>query len=252
MSALLYTLLLTGTATAQMTTAFPYPINEWGTDKMGFVGSVLGVSDDRTSYRVIWDNGVDTSQLRLGSTPSTVTLGPSFFGFSRNVVGANNVTESEEEEDDKGFRWGKDCTMSSGADAVCSEYFGPAIASKLQCGHYDWSTPANTTRVYEYSARSTYSAGTDTIVKSVGFMPSLASTGTPGYCSETSVTPTTTVTRARSYKKEDIATYQLVVTAGLEKLSATGGSTGAAAPMKTMGPMGPVVAGLGAAAAFFL
>lgn len=47
--------------------------------------------------------------------------------------------------------------------------------------------------------------------------------------------------------REDLATYQLVLTAGPEKLSeAQGGtptagedgSTGAAMPMKTMGPMG--------------
>jgi hypothetical protein len=133
-----------------------------------FVGSVLGVSDDRTSYRVIWDNGVDTSQLDLGPTPSTVTLGPFFFSFSRNVMGANNVTGSEEEDEVKGFRSGKECTMSTGADPVCSEYFGPALASRLQCNFYDWSTPLNSTQVYEYSARSTYSAGTETIVKSVG------------------------------------------------------------------------------------
>ncbi|KAH7382580.1 hypothetical protein DE146DRAFT_669194 [Phaeosphaeria sp. MPI-PUGE-AT-0046c] len=263
MSALLSTLLFAGAATAQMTTAFPFPKEQWGTDKIGLEGSVIGVSNDRTTYAVVFDDGTDTSRLALANTPSTLTLGTSYFGLSRNVLGDNNTDETEEQDETKGYRWGMECSMPASATPTCSEWYGPVIARNVLCGDWDWSTPSNMTQTVEYSARSTYSAGVETIVKSVGFIPSISST--PDWCSQSSFTPTTGWTMNRSDKKEDFATYQLVVTAGLEKLSATkgasgspttagatGGSTGAASPMKTIGPMGPVVAGLGAAAAFFL
>jgi hypothetical protein len=89
------------------------------------------------------------------------------------------------------------------------------------------------------------------------------------WCSNSSYTPTIGYQQSLAVKKEDIATYQLIITAGQEKLGATPGvgasasgatptsggigagsvSSGAAMPMKTIGP---VIAGLGAAVAVFL
>lgn len=263
MSALLSTLLFAGAATAQMTTAFPFPKEQWGTDKIGLVGSVISVFNGRTTYAIVFDDETNTRDLALPDSPSTLTLGPSFFGLSRNVLGGNNTDEESEQTFVRDYRWGIGCSMPASAAPTCSETYGPVVARNLLCGEWDWSTPSNLTRTVEYGARSTWSEGVETLVQSVGFIPSISSR--PTWCSQSSFTPTTGWTAERSIKKEDLATYQLVVTAGLEKLSATqgasgssttagptGGSTGAAMPMKTMGPMGPVVAGLGAAAAIFL
>ena len=96
--------------------------------------------------------------------------------------------------------------------------------------------------------------------------------GFPSWCSDSSFVPSSGWSYPlSSVKREDIGTYQLVITAGQEKLSATQGasvggsgatststgsgvgagtgSTGAAMPIRTAGP---VLAGLGAAVAVFL
>jgi hypothetical protein len=260
MSTILSCLLFAGAATAQITTSYLYPINQYGSNKIGFYGSVIDVSGTHTTLAINFDNGTDTDQLQFSTEPSNLTIGTTDFELSRNVRGL------EDKDMANAYEYKIHCDVPSDSAPKCTESYGPVLARNVLCESWNWKTPTYASFVYEYSARSTYSAGLETIVKSVAVGPT--DTAVPTWCSDDEFYPSSGFTFTPSMKKEDLATYQLVITAGLEKLSATqgasssgptptvggagSGSSGAAMPIKTMGPMGPVMAGLGAAAAIFL
>jgi hypothetical protein len=264
MSTILSTLLFAGAATAQVTTSFLYPVAQYGTDKIGFLGSVISVSGTHTALEVRFDNGTNLEQLNFSNEASNLTLSDTQFELVRNVEYA------EDKDFANAYEYKIHCDVPTSAAPKCTEFYGPVVARNVLCESWAWKTPTYLTYLFEYSARSTYAAGTQTIVNSVAIGPT--NTAVPTWCSDEEFYPSSGFTFEPSMKKEDLATYQLVITAGLEKLSATtsatqgasssgpsptvggasGGSTGAAMPMKTMGPMGPVMAGLGAAAAIFL
>lgn len=118
-------------------------------------------------------------------------------------------------------------------------------------------------RTCTFSGRLSYSAGVETITRTYIFGPWTREF--PTWCSISDFVPSSGFQIAVSARREDIDTFQLFITAGQEKLSATpavgasissatptgagAGSSGAAVPMKTAAPM---IAGLGAAVAIFL
>lgn len=121
------------------------------------------------------------------------------------------------------------------------------------------------TQTYTYSGRLSYSGGLATLVRTAIFGPNTK--GFPDWCSNSSYAPSSGWQFHLTVKKEDIATYQLVIIAGEEKMSATPGvsasasgaiptsagvearSSSAAMPRRTVAP---VIVGLGAAVAVFL
>jgi hypothetical protein len=69
-SFLLPTLLLTATASAQVTTTFVGAFYPLDTDKIGYVGSVVAINNSQTIVVLGYDNGTDTSALSIaGSDP---------------------------------------------------------------------------------------------------------------------------------------------------------------------------------------
>ena len=129
-------------------------------------------------------------------------------------------------------------------------------------------------RTHSYSGRGSYSAGVETLVQTVTLRP--VTTPNPEWCEDEAYLKTFNGDSREvpaSVLGQEVSTYQVVITAGLEKLNATAGasatpstvqptgtqtnSTGvstsgsaAAAPMKTAGP---AFVGFGAAmAAFFV
>lgn len=117
------------------------------------------------------------------------------------------------------------------------------------------------------SARLSYSAGVETITRAITIAP--RTSVDPTWCSDSTYLPPSGTAMPGFLRKEDFGYFQVVVTAGIEKLNATQGGTSnrlsttptgmggsgtaaqssAVAPQKTIGP---VLAGVGAVAAILL
>jgi len=275
MLSILPTLLLAGSAAAQITTSFAIPESNFGTDKIGFYGSVVSMVDGHTAMVIQFDNGTNTQGLGR-MPPQLYTLGPTYFGFSQDISAPPNSLDrtngSASDNDDTSYTYACEWPETpANASLACSVSYGPVIGRNVQCqSRTQASSTALTTFTYTYSGRLSYSAGVETVTRAIVLAPQTHSR--PDFCSQRRGTGDASSSYpgwsfTTSLARSQIATYQVVITAGQEKLSATqgasasssvatptggaaeSGSTGAAVPMKTAGPM---VMGLGAAAAVFL
>jgi hypothetical protein len=276
MLSLLPILVLAGSSAAQRTTSFPFNINDFGTDKIGFYGSVISLVNGHTAIAVQADNGTDPNAVGRFST-QTFTLGPTYFevaqdlsspGSARERPGApSNRTNPDGTIDDDTIVRSFCEWPASPPDAVasCMVSWGPTVALGA-CNSVRRLSTYFTTLTHTYSGRLSYSAGVETITRSLVIGPNTH--GFPDFCRDSRLIASESGwSYSLSLARASIATYQIIITAGQEKLSATqgasasisgttptgaaagSGSTGAAMPMKTAGP---VVVGLGAAAAIFL
>jgi hypothetical protein len=273
-------LLFAASATAQVTTSIVMYKPQFGTDKIGFLGSVIGVSNSHTTLALAYDNGTDVDALGLDGDTQTVTVGPTLWEAATSVhLGDDSTTTTYPVSDAESFIFRCEIpTASANAQAACTMSYGGALAQFIECNTDEGSVqPASTsydTSLYTYSGRGTYSAGVETVTETYIFGPNTISA--PSWCSDESYFPSSGYVSVTSVKREDFASYQVVITAGAEKLSATAkasasvtgpsatgssatGSTAsvsvataskaAAAPIMTVGP---VVVGLGAALAAFV
>lgn len=148
----------------------------------------------------------------------------------------------------------------TGAAPTCTISYGRALAAEMGC---KTAERPGTTVVYTYTnsypARLTYSAGVETVHQTIEYLS--LPTGKPyswcsdgdfqGYPSDFSGSVETLSTLSAAYA----ATYQVIITAGQEKLPSKTGSgeqpssTGAAVPLRTAAP---AYIGLGAALAAFV
>ncbi|KAH7072358.1 hypothetical protein FB567DRAFT_454806 [Paraphoma chrysanthemicola] len=260
MTMILSTLLFAGATSAQLTTSFPFLKTFLGTDKIGFYGSVIGVSGDHTTLAVVYDNGTDVSALGLATQAQTFTIAPTMF------QGGTTSRDGPARAGEYILR----CEWSTAPDAVpmCTGIYGPDRARIIQCQTPNPRQTPSTgyrTETHTYSGRGTYSAGVETIVRTLAYGVQ-SSRSRPDWCNDASFVPSDGYSVTATIPRSDIGTFQLVVTAGQEKLNATQGagvslssptltgstsgfSTAAAMPMKTMAPL---VAGLGAAIAVFV
>ncbi|KAJ4288392.1 hypothetical protein N0V90_011627 [Kalmusia sp. IMI 367209] len=273
MSPIFSILLLAAAVAAETTTSIwmpsPYNANE---THIGFYASVVGVSDGKTTLALQFDNNTNlrTAGYEIDDEPNTMT----FFGSSR----FESVTTSTELFDGPELTVMYGCQLTSGTyrrsstvGAVCRySSDGPAVYSSF-CGYYSDYTDVYT-RTMEYTYDEPYSVVTETTT--IDYR-----TRIPSYCESGSSLPDSVVANTYTIEKSEIATYQVVITAGEEKLSATAGATvsngGAAitgtgaspnnvptgtggAPAEETGaagavlPLHPALAGLGAAAMAFL
>lgn len=265
-------LLLAAVASAQLTTTFWSPKYIFGpSDKVGFVGSVVNASNTHTVLALNYDNGTD-SQLFFGAD-FTMTVGPNLWQES-NTLGVE-ASNSSSDLDAGLYAIGcEDPNPDSTNNATCSMTLGPEIAREVRCYEPTSSQTSSTrlrTIINTYSGRGTlYSAGVETIVHTqiYGSIPDQ-----PEWCNDPSYSEAVKETFAVS--KAFIGIFQVVITAGEEKLSATqGGSASVSSPVQTGSQppasatsgsggaaastggaasfSGPAMLGLGAAAAFLL
>ncbi|KAH7384523.1 hypothetical protein BKA66DRAFT_528761 [Pyrenochaeta sp. MPI-SDFR-AT-0127] len=259
---LLRTLLFVATASAQFTTSFWALKVGLGTDKVGYYGSVVDANSTHTTIALLFDNGTDVSALeRDNDTPWTNVIGPTVYGNRDKfnpapTPGANRMGS--------GIFCERKLPLDATAEGVCTVSYGPELAYGIQC---DSNTPRSSStryisKTFTYSGRGTYSAGVETIVETL-FYGVADTTSRPSWCTINSEDASEALVTTFAAEPELFATYQVVITAGLEKLDATQGAgasaptgsvtssrgTGAAAPLKTMGP---AVVGLGVAAAAFI
>lgn len=88
------TLFLVGAATAQIATSFAYFKNGFGSDKIGFYGSVISVKDSRTALALDLDNGTDPDLPGwLGNDRQIFTIGLTMFEW-RGRLGLSDPPEN--------------------------------------------------------------------------------------------------------------------------------------------------------------
>ncbi|KAH4408502.1 hypothetical protein HBI38_161250 [Parastagonospora nodorum] len=238
---LFFTLFLATSATAQLTTAIPLLRSGFGTDKIGFYASVIGVSGPNTTLAVTYDNGTDTRAVGLMREPTTMTISPNMFDFDTDVPTSSGTNF-----------YNLRCDLQASADPACTLSYNPSMARRVLCPNMVSTTEMiYQYYVHTYPARLGYEAGVETVMRDITMV----------------YLPSEGLVERPSVSREVVASYQVVVTAGEEKLKATQGSgvsgsvatptasvplstfTGAAAPVKTVMP---ALVGFGAVAAAFL
>ncbi|CAO2655757.1 Nn.00g045600.m01.CDS01 [Neocucurbitaria sp. VM-36] len=263
---------LAATASAQLTTSFWMLEENLGTDKIGYYGSVVDANNTHTTLALSYDNGTDTSALGFGGSSFTMTVGPTLWEAADNI--GSRTTESNNANVYR-LRCDQPNPSETTANVTCTASYGSEIASLFRCNTQ--SRPSSTgyyTQTHTYSGRATYSAGVETITRSFIYGPDTRIK--PDWCTDELKFPEGGYVSSFPVERKNFATYQVVITAGEEKLDATQGAsatfssatptgsqastgpsgsvagpqeTGAAAPLARVGP---VMVSLGAAAACFV
>lgn len=271
---ILSTFFFAAVASAQATTSLwmPSPYQE-GTH-IGFHASVVGVSEGKTTLALTFDNKTDlaTAGYIVEDEPNTIT----FYGSSR----FESITTTTD-ADGAALTMGYGCeeTRAQGGvsvGAMCrfaSE--GPAVYSSYCASYSDYTGVSIKTKELTYGDDYTVTETTTIDYR----------TRVPSYCKSGSKLPESIIANTYTIEQKEIATYQVVITAGADKLSATAGATpsssgpaptstgaftlyqgqnvvptqtGSAQPVHETGaagallPLHPALAGLGAAAMAFL
>jgi hypothetical protein len=227
-SSFLASLILAATGSAQITTSFVRQLVPLDTDKIGYVGSVVAVNNSQTSVVLFFDNGTDASALSMvdGTYPQTMIIGPNLWGQQDDINFA--IQESSTTAlDANRFKLYCEGANAAAVNWTCTASYGPAIVGIFQCNTGGGHSEASTEFFYNthsYPARLNYSAGSETILHSFVYAPDR--TSIPDWCSGSPQDypgegSSTTFEAART----EFATYQVVLTAGLEKLDATQAAT---------------------------
>jgi hypothetical protein len=212
MSLAISTLLFAASATAQYTTSFWMPSRF--NDEIGFEGSVVDVKDDKTTIAIVYDQDSNTDGFSLqGLEPETITLqGTTWF---------ETVTTTSEsfEEGDATYSIGCSIPSRTRAKPVCTYSVQGVLAYNQYCSDYSTYTDAYTTS-YEYTYDGFDTTSVETIIETIDYR-----TYIPDFCLSGSLLPESIALNTGTMSRTDIETYQLVITAGQEKLGATAGST---------------------------
>jgi hypothetical protein len=256
MSLLLFATLFASLATAQLTTSI------WllgaANANQSFVGSVVTQQGDRTTLSVGFDGkGLETEYY--GTGPGYVTLGGTTYV-------AYQATASDPGSD-FGVTAYLECSRENGSAAPTCTMTTRDGASEQSLMNSQCANQLSGSYIKTYEVAETSFADGKPSTRTVTRTESNDCTGSVDY----DIFPQTTMTMSGD-EQYFMNTYKLVITAGTEKLGAsaaatptasgaqsTGNSTagsseaaqatGAAAPILAMAP---VLAGLGAAAAFFV
>lgn len=273
-------------AAAQLTTSVWLPGGSLYYDRYGYSGSGF-ISNINAS--IIAKDG-DRTTMAINAVPESATFGA--YKYSTQTVTFIGTT-SFESVSVYDYRVGYETTTSMGCSlaestkVLCtSATYGPAMYSRY-CSYYTEST--TTTRNPTTTRRYTYTNPPQTVTQVYTDLDDYYdyySRSVPSFCKSGSELPESVYKTAMTVRPE---TYQVIVTAAAEKLTATGGptptssgasgsnaSSGAsgsggaqntnapdpsgtgtsqAPPANNAAPMitlSPVIAGLGAAAAYFL
>lgn len=260
---------------AQLTTSMWLPKYTLKTERIRFLASVVAADKDRLTLAVTPENDTDYEALALdmGGT-DTYTIASTLFEFSTSdIYGAVGPSTAD-------YGYSYRCEMQTAdTEASCTVSMGQVMGrGRCQTATYEAST---WTKVWSFTETDT--TGVETLVWT---RPSAPTTPVPDWCSVSGIptVPSSALTTSAPVPRSSFGTYQIIITAGEEKISAASGGTGstssagptgsqassggtnsstaptgtaptgtaptgAAAPMKTMVP---ALAGLGAAVAVFL
>ena len=278
MSTILSIILFAAFATAQLTTSFWQPNIYLGTTKVGYYGSVIGVDKDRTTIAIKYDNNTNPEHFATDNVETITFASTLWEAYTANIreLGHDNWRTTISDRGDYAYNLACQKATSARATPVCTFSRGPSLAHDAACPATSRSIyyPITTTIIYTYSDDVSGTAGIVTTTIETTLLGPPKSMDRPWCSGSSGSIPGSFVESEKTLEVYNAATYQLVITAGEEKLSATTGAsaatispqatgsqaigsqasssptstagTGAAVPMKTVAP---ALAGLGAAAA---
>ncbi|CBX90705.1 hypothetical protein IAQ61_002193 [Plenodomus lingam] len=238
MSALHIALLYAATVNSQLTTSILLPMDSYGTDKIGFLGSVGGANETHTTIALEYDNGTDWQALELprNVTPATVTIGPNMYEAAQDLYYlAQGIRTTE---GDYMYKVHCDLPSKPTANASCIASYGPLAGAIMQCqvgGSYTSTTYE--TNTHTYTPRGSVSGGVEMLTRTM-VLPEPRE-NRPDWCGEESYSPEESYVTEFQVEPTYIAMYQVVVTAGEEKLGATSRASatpGTATPTSSLMP----------------
>jgi hypothetical protein len=214
---MLTTLLFAASAAAQITTSFWMPYGVLDAGEAGYVGSVIGVDGDKTTLQIEYDDDTDTDAYYYSDTPQTITLGGSTYY-------EEIITTTVDYYGD--YTWSIGCSQaeSTRAQPKCTESSNGAYIWSAYCDYYtgSYTEAYTTTELVTWTSDEYGPATTETYIETYD-----PATYIPDFCtnSGSSAIPESLATTSETLSASYVETYQLVITAGTEKLS-SGSSSG--------------------------
>ncbi|KAF2623752.1 hypothetical protein BU25DRAFT_173875 [Macroventuria anomochaeta] len=220
-------LLLAAVASAQTAnyTTTAWMTNFAGSDKYGYVASVINADAQHMTLSLDFDTDTDREALHIGGIGGHWTFGASSYTIKEPMTRFAPLSSAD-------MNLKVACTQpaQSDADVTCNGVFGDGYARFIRCNE-DQNTRASHRQPSNYSTEypHTYgtglwgSGGTETITNTINF-PLQTATTTPAWCTSDEV-PTPELTTSYTTSAKEFAVYQIVIYAGQEKLSAYSGSS---------------------------
>jgi hypothetical protein len=228
------TLLFAGIATAQ---AANYTTTAWmsnfaGTDKYGYIASVIDADADHMTLSMDFDSDTNATVLNIGGPGGNYTFGKTAFTVSTDMDRfAGSSTGG-----DYGYQVA--CTQPAEAapSVTCNIKIGDAFARAGRCNEHQATQTfqgrnVTSTITHTYGTGIWGPAGTETITQKFDFPPNTVST-TPAWCTSDKV-PATVMEGHYTTSAAEFAVYQIVIYAGQEKLS---GYSGPSVDVSTIPP----------------
>ncbi|KAF2466345.1 uncharacterized protein BDR25DRAFT_306166 [Lindgomyces ingoldianus] len=208
MSPILSALFFAASVTAQITTSMWMPGGN--DDEVGFYGSVVAADNNgKTTLAIMYDNDTDPSYYsHYKNNPQTVTIGETWF---ESVV----TTTANFYEGDMTVGLTCEVEMATRAKPTCTYSMGGKAPFSSYCEDY-----STYTEVYTTTQLYTYRTGVRTYIQTYD-----ESEYIPSFCLTGSTLPKSIAIQTIALSRSMIGTYQLVITAGQEKLAATTGAT---------------------------
>ncbi|KAJ4989944.1 hypothetical protein SVAN01_04591 [Stagonosporopsis vannaccii] len=241
------TLLFAALATAQTTniTTTAWMTNFAGSNKFGYVASVINADAEHMTLALDFDATTDKDALHLGGPGGNYTFGQSQFTLQQAMTryqppppGDLNVAVA--------------CSQpaQTDADVTCSGTLGDGYARFAFCNEYQTTGTQNreprtlsTQYPHTYGTGPWGEAGTETVTR-IDTFTYRTDTTTPAWCTSDDV-PESVLTTGFTTTAGEFAVYQIVIYAGQEKLSAYSGD---AAQISTASPSTGSVPGATASA----
>ncbi|KAF2740740.1 hypothetical protein EJ04DRAFT_164380 [Polyplosphaeria fusca] len=237
MSLFLSSLLLAATATAQVTTSIRMPGNLDDYD-VGYYASVVGNSDGALTLALQYDNDTDIDALGVyENAPETATLkGATWF--------ESVVTTTDPFENNAAMTMSLACQMPTAGRAkpTCVYSMGGELAFSSYCSDYSTYTDVYTTTYVDSYSSDEFGPATEyTYTETVDYGDYI-----PEFCTEGSTLPESIAVETVTLSKSYIGTYQVVITAGEEKLDATAAAAPSSGASQTASTTGAAPAPTGA------
>ncbi|KAF2247018.1 hypothetical protein BU26DRAFT_339781 [Trematosphaeria pertusa] len=213
MSSLLSAILFTTIATAEVTTSMWMP-SPYSSEEMGFYGSVVGADGDRLTLALTYDNETNTESLGFyDNSPETVTfVGSTSF---EAVVTTADISDNTELTISLG------CQARNRARPTC--YYssnGPAVYSSYCSEYLSYTDIITSTELYTYPSDENNPETVVTRVETYDYRDMI-----PDFCLSGSTIPESMLVETITMNRNYVAIYQIVITAGEQKLKATAGAT---------------------------
>ncbi|KAJ8113180.1 hypothetical protein OPT61_g4635 [Boeremia exigua] len=227
MPSLTATLFFAALASAQASnyTTTAWMTNYAGSDKFGYVASVIDADAEHMTLAMSVDADTDVDTLNIFGFAGNFTFGPS--GYTMKEI----VTRYPRPPETTDIEFAITCSQPAQSEesATCTFSQGDGYARIFRCNEDQTTRSVQRLDNFTTSFPHTYgtglwgAAGTETVTRTMNFPPQSVFT-TPAWCTSDSV-PESVKTLTLSSPASNYAVYQIVIFAGQEKLSAFSGSS---------------------------